>query len=349
MRTDLDKLLCERERSQHSACFREVRNRKNYKFNQRTYDDDFDFFPRFEGIKAAHVRNGARLKSFGEHLSPLHGIVRKAIGRPFDEFFSELRTLFKPDSQTHIHIYQHLWDYLKRPKEAVVVDGILYERGYFNGAWTPVRHFDGDGIPAYVDEEGIIRACPNEPGGYQKQRRKTRAEHRDHVDRVKYIVSDALWFTYDARLCVWLRNERLTKKDVKFDFFSPAEREHLYGKRNKNAPHMFWYTGKRPTYLPGYVTLTTPMPALQPRDVVDSKRTVASKVDLRKYRLNERMPNRALPVSKHARDEAFMDIVREYETGNSSYSWRRPRRYGLLNSEEFTLNEKPLKTVADRV
>lgn len=125
MRKDLNKLLCEEERNGSSRSFKGVRRKKIFQA-----DDEFNAGRESMTKRYAIIGNN---KNFGEHLSPLYGIVRKNVGRRWDDVYSEMSEVFDFRSVINDHILQHLWSYVER--NAYIDDGVIMIRGrYRSGA-----------------------------------------------------------------------------------------------------------------------------------------------------------------------------------------------------------------------
>jgi hypothetical protein len=103
-------------------------------------------------------------KSLTDVLSPLRGYLRKNIGRPWNEVYSEICWGMDKRSTTGAHIFTHLWQYVER-NTWMGEDGKVY---YWSG---------GGGRPSRVDEwyvhprTGIL--C------YERNYRRYRKPERD--------------------------------------------------------------------------------------------------------------------------------------------------------------------------
>jgi hypothetical protein len=161
--------------------------------------------PAREGIRRRYVVSGAR-KEFGEFLSPLKGQVRKACGRRYDAFYSDLCRNFDMSTPTNSHLLQHLDQYLIPPKKIFAgEDGKLWVRAEF---MPPYRLGEGrhPRDEFYVDpRDGIIRKVK-----YRKPHRKPEPVTRVEVDKdhVLYLI-DGTWFV------VTMKEVNVTKTYVK--------------------------------------------------------------------------------------------------------------------------------------
>jgi hypothetical protein len=113
MRSDLNKVICEHERRGSRDSYRQVRRKRSFALSEDS--------PAFESMKA---RYGYNTKAFGEHLNPLYGQVRKAVGRRWDDFYSVLRRNFDTRSVINAHILQHLYDRFE--KDCYIKNGEIY-------------------------------------------------------------------------------------------------------------------------------------------------------------------------------------------------------------------------------
>jgi hypothetical protein len=127
VRDDLTKVLCEQPRPRSWDHYSNYRNLKKFE-DSSSNDDNFEDGDRHiiagggatrESMKH---RYGWDAKSFGEHLSPLYGLVRKNVGRKWDKVYSELKKNFDARSATGNHIFQHLYDQLANPAETFIGD-----------------------------------------------------------------------------------------------------------------------------------------------------------------------------------------------------------------------------------
>jgi len=200
MRDDLDKLICESERFGSTRKYQLVRRRKGQGFNWRAdLDEDGHYHgPVKQGMRRPHKERWLA-KDFGEHLSPLRGLLHKNVGRKWDDVFSELRQRFKPDSATHIHIYSHLMQYVSLygnwefRKDSRGVEELWTKSVGINGTVRDFYRHHRDEV-WYVDEEGILREFGPVPRyGWVKAREVKAARKKWRNEKV---VSQWLRFEY---------------------------------------------------------------------------------------------------------------------------------------------------------
>lgn len=76
-----------------------------------------DQLPKREGMS-----RGRGSKRLNENLAPLKRYLNKQVGRPWDKVYSDVRQALSPRNQVHMHVIQHLWDYVERRPR--FVDGV---------------------------------------------------------------------------------------------------------------------------------------------------------------------------------------------------------------------------------
>jgi hypothetical protein len=194
MRSDLNKQLCEHERSGSENSFRQRRRDRTFQYQDPDGED-----ARFHESMTLRYTNDR--KSFNENLSPLKGQVRKAIGRPWNKFYSEFCQVFDKRSVINQHILQHLEDFVCT-KVYVGRDNELWVKRY----GSP-ELLDGSSIEIYVDpRDGIIK----KNRGYKPYRSynreallKREAEERLELRRLDdnnvLRLIDGTWFHFELR------------------------------------------------------------------------------------------------------------------------------------------------------
>lgn len=171
MRNDLTKVLCEQPRSQSHRTYGEYRHDRRFKYDEKldqTQDaGELNIGLVGGGFTRESMKFRGHDKSFGEHLSPLEGIVRKSVGRKWDDVYSEICKAFDRRSATGTHIFQHLFDYIET-KAYYGKDGTLmvFDR-YFGerklvpeeGSWrgSEIFYVDPDTGIVKQAKEGISR------------------------------------------------------------------------------------------------------------------------------------------------------------------------------------------------
>lgn len=158
MRSDIQKIICERERAQDyrtAATLRQGRRGKSgrSKMDRRIFVSNIDGEWDEDRPLRAKQPMSMHSKDFTDFLTPLKGWVAKQVGRPFANAHSELRRLLKGGSTTQQHVLQHLNDYLIPPDRVRIIDGVAYEAGTMVTALTPI-----DRGTVYADpRDGILK------------------------------------------------------------------------------------------------------------------------------------------------------------------------------------------------
>lgn len=178
MRDDMDKLLCERERTGS----REYNPRKGYdrRTRARDYEDEYDRMdaqPRHESMTRRLL---GETRSFNENLEPLRRFLEKQVGRPWDKIKSEMTKIVGRESVVHRHVWQHVQDFVS--EDVVVVDGKLFWRQTWRWGSKHLIPLDRDcrSVYLYVDPRtGILRRHRQWGSGYGKKAKKANKKRRE--------------------------------------------------------------------------------------------------------------------------------------------------------------------------
>lgn len=226
MRDDLTKVLCEQPRPRSWDKYRNYRNLDKF---ERQYDDAFDDDDGepFAGVGSGYresmkYRFGYNAKSFGEHLSPLYGLIRKNVGRKWDKVYSELKKNFDARSAAGNHIFQHLYDQLANPSETFIGDdGKVWigPRRYFGAQALRDSYYE-----FYVDpRDGILKRNLKRKT-YRQVYRQRQLEAERKAAKTKRVVDKTTELHFING--VWF--------EVKYQVFEGARRqvkvEHSYSK-----------------------------------------------------------------------------------------------------------------------
>jgi hypothetical protein len=100
----------------------------------------------------------------GEHLGPLRRWLRRQVGRPWNDVYSELRANISPDNAVQMHIWLHAEQMVGVDVE--VCGDEVRNRGHFrevlHARWSPV----------YVcPKTGVLKATPMKPRKRTKKER----------------------------------------------------------------------------------------------------------------------------------------------------------------------------------
>ena len=193
MKQDLNKELCEHERARSWDKFHNYRHRKDFKIA----DEDGELGGR-ESMKVRYV-NGWNNKEFGENLNPLWGAVRKAVGKPWNKFYSELCKTFDKRSVINQHILVHLFQEVE-VNTYVGEDGQVWVRGRYNGNEPLSKAY----CQYYVDpRDGILKKNKHYKS-YRHAQRQRAAEEQAKKDKVTRVIDkdnvlhfiDGVWYHY---------------------------------------------------------------------------------------------------------------------------------------------------------
>src|SRR5271156_1602451 len=105
MRADLAKLTTEKERvGAKGKCFK-----TKYRGRVKAHPDpDHDYPKEYGGFRSSARRRHWEHKEFTDVLSPLYGAIRKNVGRPWDDVYSEFCKVLDRRSVSGHHIWTHL-------------------------------------------------------------------------------------------------------------------------------------------------------------------------------------------------------------------------------------------------
>jgi hypothetical protein len=130
MRDGMSKLLVERPRHGGGVKFQ---RRARRKWQQIPIDEG----PRAEANKERWRQTKGGMKSLNENLAPLMRFLRRRIGRPWDEVYSEICERINRNSAVQLHIWQHLMmAVLLDPRK--IEERISDQRRYRAGYWLYV-------------------------------------------------------------------------------------------------------------------------------------------------------------------------------------------------------------------
>jgi len=159
MREDLNKLMCEHERARSSDNYGNYRHLKDYDV---AGDIDNDGEP-FAGVSSGYresmkARYAGGSKSFSENLNPLFGFIRKSVGKPWDDVYSEICKGFDKRSVINQHILIHLFQYVEIKGVTIGNDGKLWYRPTQFYSWRDAQLLSESHVEYYVDpRDGILK------------------------------------------------------------------------------------------------------------------------------------------------------------------------------------------------
>lgn len=246
MREDLNKQLCERARHHHDSHYGESRRNRHLdeKLNDM-YEDDvpaatFASGGAREGMKRRYHWDWTQ-KSFNEHLSPLYGNIRKAVGRKWDDFYSELKTNFDVRSVINQHIIEHLYDRIAVNEVSVDDDGELMVKRAYSQQREPLR---GSQFEFFVDpRDGIIKINKHYKT-WKQERRESKLRDKAAEEAVRRVVDDLtelrkindVWF--EVKFTEYEPTTTYKPVHAKYSMFG-AKQPHTYTRVHYDLPLMF--------------------------------------------------------------------------------------------------------------
>ena len=187
MREDMSKVVIERPREGHRLPSSKTRLRI------RRYDPDkeYDDLPkRVSGSRSKHTRAG-EIKHFSDLLGPLRRFLRKNVGRPWEDVYSEMKQTLDSRKVTGQHIFDHVkWEVELHP--VIGEDGKIYE-SYPHYRERQLLH----GL--YVDPRtGLL--CRAERNHRKPGKEETGPAVRISIDcNMDYIHQNGIWYIAELK------------------------------------------------------------------------------------------------------------------------------------------------------
>jgi hypothetical protein len=216
MREDLAKCTTERPRSGGSwaACYKlkfggKVRVSTD---PEDSYDDEFG------GFKSSARRRHFEYKQFTDRLGALRGNIRKAVGRPWNDVFSEFSRILDRRSVSGHHIWSHMmWE--------------VEPRTFMVGSEVWCRTMDGNECPVsgfYVHPlTGILEEAPDR---YTKAIGRARWAKKKELE---FPVPDEVGWHYKQFEGLWFRYRVVERK-------TPIGTQYDVLKRQANKKELVW-------------------------------------------------------------------------------------------------------------
>jgi len=198
MRSDIAKLTTEKERRGSSSCASKKYGGKIHIVHNQEHDYEDEFGGFYSSARHRHQNN----KSFSDVLSPIRGALRKNVGRPWDDVYSEFCQFLDRRSVSGIHIFDHLCGRGGEvtTKGLYVEDGKVYEYpagGYFGRrALYYGKGLEVDGFYVHPKTGILCYKAPNYGGhhGHLKAVLKSLRENEIDIEHRKYRVINGCWF-----------------------------------------------------------------------------------------------------------------------------------------------------------
>lgn len=152
MRDDIAKLICERPRRNANGSLSK-QYRREVAWSRLVQEGREEDSPLREQTRR---KWGWDRKEFSDYLVPIEGFLRKSVGRPWDDVWSEITAHLSVGSTTQRHVLGHVRDYVE-------INAIEQEDGSItepNGR----KIYSYRSGSYYVDpNDGVLRAIPHEP------------------------------------------------------------------------------------------------------------------------------------------------------------------------------------------
>lgn len=184
MRQDMYKVIVERPRRGGYGYDgdRHISKQKLRNLAATDYDD--------EELDLGRTDRPLKTKELNENLAPLVRFLRKSVGRPWDEVYSELRENLRMDSAVQYHVVQHL-RYFVHLDVVMGDDGHIY-REY--GSWfyneqaldLPSKYFRAQDV-FYVHPETKILCVAVAKGKKEHKQEDERKKLYAHVQVNKFL------------------------------------------------------------------------------------------------------------------------------------------------------------------
>jgi hypothetical protein len=286
VRKDISKLICEKERHGSSRSYHLERHTKEQ--NQRLGYESWPFqgesaspYPFKEGMKKKFGKKFG-FKQPSDFLSPIEGFLRKSIGRPWNDVYSELSKNLPRNKWLNQHVWQHI--YMMVEKYAVMHNGKVcilnpFEREYEDiedsSFWRSKRnHF-------YVHPQTglltLINAKKKE-NRLKAEQEKREQEYHNHVRELRKTKTSSF---YAVKLeNVWYEVEVKQKPAKVMKFHTNSDGS--YKRDPKGALLYYWERPRvREEYLHGDVKH---IPPCNDEQYIAKKRTM-NHSELKRYKL----------------------------------------------------------------
>ena len=175
MRHDIAKLIVERPRTGAGGQLSK-QYRREVMWSRLVQEGREEDSPPRESIRR---KWGWDRKEFSDYLAPVKGFLRKSVGRPWDDVWSEIDSHLSVASTTQRHVLGHVEDYVEMNAVEQADGSITDYRGY------PLSTFRG--LSLYVcPSSGILKKGPEQV--------KFRYKLRVDVPIVRFHRISGIWF-----------------------------------------------------------------------------------------------------------------------------------------------------------
>lgn len=190
MRTDYDKIICERPRRGSSNSYGEVRAKVE---RYRSGDEDHTL-PKHMGMRKIFRQNyGVYAKEFSDYLAPLKRWLDKQVNRPWNKVKSDLHSMLDSRRTTDQHVWQHVKHWVE--EHNVFVEGNDIVEYSYN------RRHVLDDRSLYVDAHGILKRPRKKHVSYHGRPKAYKVPYVKDGTHVQHNQIDGIWYevTYKWR------------------------------------------------------------------------------------------------------------------------------------------------------
>lgn len=183
MRDDIAKVIVERPRRGGAAGRHSKQYRREVDWSRLLQEGREEDSPSRE-----HIRRkwGWDRKEFSDFLAPVYGFLRKSVGRPWDDVWSEISSRLSVGSTVQRHVLGHVFDYVEL-HAVELEDGTIASRAALNRGFT---WFSSD---FYVcPRTGELRMHPD-----SLKTRKSRWRWTPELPVVRFHKRSGIWYEVD--------------------------------------------------------------------------------------------------------------------------------------------------------
>jgi len=191
MREDMSKVVIERPRRGHSL----LSSKTGLRIHRYDPDKEYDDLPkRVSGSRSKHIR-AREIKYFSDLLGPLRRFLRKNVGRPWDQVYSEMKKHLDDRKVTGRHVFEHVDDEVET-HALIGDDGELYKMRY-GGELAPVYGL-------YVDPRtGLLCWSDRKPWWRERRKSKTAQEEGSYARlsaNTAYVKIKGIWYFIEYKI-----------------------------------------------------------------------------------------------------------------------------------------------------
>ena len=183
MRTDYDKIICERPRRGSSNSYGEVRAKVE---RYRSSDEDRTLPKHMPMRKVFKENYGVHAKEFSDYLAPLKRWLDKQVNRPWNNVKSDLHSMLDSRRTTDQHVWQHVKHWVE--EHNVFVEGNDIVEYSYN------RRHVLDDRSLYVDAHGILKRPRKKHVSYHGRPKHYVVPYVEDGTHVQHDQIDGIWY-----------------------------------------------------------------------------------------------------------------------------------------------------------